>query len=74
MSGVICGSMPSRRSIHAPAWRCKDVSFEVDKGEFLFLAGQSGSGKSTLLKLLSLAERPTSGEVKRERLFVRHAA
>ncbi len=42
----------------------KDVSFAVDKGEFLFLTGPSGSGKSTLLKLLSFAERPTSGEVK----------
>jgi cell division transport system ATP-binding protein len=42
----------------------KDVSFGVDKGEFVFLTGPSGSGKSTLLKLLSFAERPTRGEVK----------
>ncbi len=42
----------------------KDISFTVDKGEFLFLTGPSGSGKSTLLKLLSFAERPTSGELK----------
>ncbi len=42
----------------------RNVSFEVEKGEFLFLAGHSGAGKSTLLRLLSMAERPTSGEVK----------
>ena len=41
-----------------------DVSFTVDKGEFVFLTGPSGSGKSTLLKLLSFAERPTRGDVK----------
>lgn len=39
------------------------VSFEVAKGEMLFLTGHSGAGKSTLLKLIHLAERPTRGTV-----------
>jgi len=42
----------------------RNVSFELNKGEFIFLAGHSGAGKSTLLKLISMAERPTSGEVR----------
>ena len=42
----------------------RDVTFAVDKGEFVFLTGPSGSGKSTLLKLLSFAERPSRGDVK----------
>jgi cell division transport system ATP-binding protein len=41
-----------------------DVSFELNKGEFIFLAGHSGAGKSTLLKLISMTERPTAGEVR----------
>lgn len=40
-----------------------DVSFRIHSGELVFLTGHSGAGKSTLLKLISLIERPTSGDV-----------
>jgi len=41
----------------------QDVSFTLQKGEFVFLTGPSGAGKSTLLKLLYMEEFPDSGKV-----------
>src|SRR5437762_9449999 len=41
----------------------QDVTFHVDKGEFVFLTGPSGAGKSTLLKLILRQMKPTEGQI-----------
>ena len=41
----------------------KNVSFQIKKGEMIFIAGHSGSGKSTILKLISGITKPSKGKV-----------
>ena len=42
----------------------KDVSFQIEEGEFVSLVGPSGCGKSTLLTIIAGLEHPTCGEVR----------
>lgn len=41
----------------------KDIDFEINSGEFVFMTGPSGAGKSTILKIILNQYRPTTGEV-----------
>jgi cell division transport system ATP-binding protein len=40
-----------------------DVTFQIEKGEFVYLTGASGAGKSTLLKLILRQIKPTEGQI-----------
>jgi putative ABC transport system ATP-binding protein len=48
---------------HGEVPAIKDISFQVQTGEFASIIGKSGSGKSTLLSLLGALDTPTSGEI-----------
>jgi len=53
-----------------------NISFKIEKGEFVFVTGPSGAGKTTLLKLIIRAERPDQGEIvvnKRNVARLRHS-
>lgn len=47
-----------------------DITLEISAGEFAFITGPSGSGKTTLLRILFCAEKPTSGEVVVNGIFI----
>jgi len=44
----------------------KDLNFQIDRGEKIGILGRNGAGKSTLIRLISGAELPTCGEIRRE--------
>ena len=48
---------------YGPITALRDITMQVEGGEFVFLTGQSGAGKTTLLRLLYRAELPTSGQL-----------
>lgn len=41
----------------------KEVTFKIDKGEFVFLIGESGTGKTSLLRMINMELHPQQGEV-----------
>ncbi len=41
----------------------KDITLDIEEGEFIFISGPSGAGKSTLLKVLYLAEKVSEGQI-----------
>lgn len=55
-----------RRNDGVPVAALQNVSFEVQRGDFVTLRGPSGSGKSSLLNILGCLDRPTSGSFELE--------
>ncbi|MFB3844271.1 MAG: phosphonate ABC transporter ATP-binding protein [Candidatus Cloacimonadaceae bacterium] len=54
-------------------WALRNISFQVEQGEFLILLGLSGSGKSTLLRCINRLIEPTEGSVTFNGIDVRQA-
>lgn len=58
----VCKKYPSR---HGISTIFEDVNLTVNPGEHVGILGRNGAGKSTLVRLISGAERPTSGQITR---------
>jgi cell division transport system ATP-binding protein len=53
----------SKRYAGGPSAALQDVSFEIERGQFVFLTGPSGAGKTTLLRLIFREEVPSEGHI-----------
>ena len=58
---IVCHGVTKIYDSHVVA--LDSVSFQIDKGEFVFIVGASGSGKSTLIRLLLKEMEPTRGTI-----------
>ncbi len=56
---------------HAPGKGVEDVSFTIERGDFVLLAGPTGAGKTTILRLIYLELFPDSGQIMIEGRFQR---
>ena len=51
----------------------KNISLELNQGDFISIQGKSGSGKTTLLNIIGLLDTPTTGEIKFDNEIINYA-
>ncbi len=54
---------PFHKAYHKKFYALNEISFQVEKGQFVGIIGTNGSGKSTILKIITGVLTPTTGQV-----------